>query len=92
VHEYILQIYGLDVNRSLKFWEPYLRFELDLLAEMAGNEGSKPEEVGKQEGRVRSIYRRRVIFPTADSVLTWNEYGDWEKDRDEFAKVEERHR
>lgn len=31
VHEYILQIYGLEVNRSGKFWEPYLQFEMALL-------------------------------------------------------------
>ena len=31
VHEFILQLYGLEVNRSQKFWDPYLKFEKDLL-------------------------------------------------------------
>jgi hypothetical protein len=86
VHEQVLQIYGLDVNRSLKFWEPYLKFELGILEGLP-----ESEERGKQIGRVRSIYRRRVMFPTSDSLLTWNEYCEWEQDEGEKLRVQQRH-
>ena len=36
-HEYILQVYGLEVNRSCKFWGPYTKFELEVMAEMQGD-------------------------------------------------------
>lgn len=39
-------IYGLDVNRSLKFWEPYLKFEKEILETME-KEGAPEEEIGK---------------------------------------------
>ena len=86
VHEFVLQIYGLDVNRSLKFWEPYLKFELGIIEGL--QEG---EEKNKQLGRIRSIYRRRVMFPTADSIITWNEYSEWEQDEAEKLRVKQRH-
>jgi hypothetical protein len=50
-----------------------------------------PEEIEKQNGRIRSIYRRRVMFPTADMLFAWNEYDEWETDREEFNRVKERH-
>lgn len=87
MHEQVLQVYGLDVNRSHKFWEPYLKFELSILEGMA-----ESEERGKQIARVRSIYRRRVMFPTSDSLITWNEYCEWERDEAEKLRVEQRHK
>ena len=36
--EKVLQIYGLDVNRSHKFWEPYLKFEKDQLDKIQNQE------------------------------------------------------
>ena len=49
------------------------------------------DEIAKQVGRIRSIYRRRVIFPTSDMLLTWNEYQEWETDLEELARVGERY-
>jgi hypothetical protein len=86
VHEYILQIYGLEVNRSGKFWAPYLQFELDQLFTI-----NSEEERGKQLGRIRSIYRRRVIFPTSDMLLTWKDYCKWEIDPSEVERIRDRH-
>ena len=86
VFEHILQIYGLEVNRSGKFWGPYIHFELDLLQTI-----DSEEERGKQRGRVRSIYRRRVIFPTSDMLLTWEDYCQWEIDPSEVERIQDRH-
>lgn len=44
VHEKIVEIYGLDVNRSGKFWEPYLKFESDILAYITATRDQGEEE------------------------------------------------
>lgn len=31
------------------------------------------------------------MFPTSDAVLTWNEYCEWETDKAELSRVQERH-
>ncbi len=90
VHEQVLQIYALEVNRSAKFWDPYLKVEKDVLSEMIAA-GAAESDVSRQVGRVRSIYRRRVIFPTSDMLVTWNEYKDWESDPAEIARLQDRH-
>ena len=79
-----MQIYGLDVNRSIKFWAPYLEFEQEVLKEMQADPNTPYEEIDKQNARIRSIYRRRVIFPTSDMLMTWNEYQEWETDSAEL--------
>lgn len=75
VHERIVQVYGIDFNRSMEIWEPYLEFEKGELKKLTDE-----KEKAKQIGRIRSIYRRRVIFPTSDMQLTWDEYKEWETD------------
>ena len=45
VHEFVLQIYGLDVNRSIKFWDPYLKFEQDILKEMQDEGEERDKQV-----------------------------------------------
>jgi hypothetical protein len=76
------------VNRSQKFWGPYLKFEMDLLNSTTP---ASEEEQSKQIGRIRSIYRRRVMFPTSDMLMTWGEYQEWEVDSTELARVKERY-
>jgi hypothetical protein len=66
--ESVVQIWGLDLNRSFKFWDPYMKFEKEQLEKIQDKDS---EEFGKQIGRIRSIYRRRVIFPTTDMLVTW---------------------
>ncbi len=46
VHEFILQIYALEVNRSAKFWDPYLKFEMGIIAEMQA-EGAKEDDISR---------------------------------------------
>lgn len=87
VFEFILQIYALEVNRSGKFWEPYLQFEQNILSTL--KDPSK-DELSKQIGRIRSIYRRRLILPTSDMLTTWSEYQQWETDQVELGKCQER--
>ena len=40
---------------------------------------------------MRSIYRRRVIFPSSDMLISWTEYLEWEVDPSEIEKISERH-
>eukprot|EP00347_Sterkiella_histriomuscorum_P009820 403339762 len=100
--EKVLQIYGLDVNRSVKFWEPYLNFEKEQMeilqkkyeqSTQAKDTDLKQleEEISKQNSRIRSIYRRRVIFPTSDMFDAWSEYEQWETDQDELLRNKERY-
>ena len=35
--EKVVEIYGLDVNRSVKFWEPYLEVEKSILESMTNS-------------------------------------------------------
>jgi hypothetical protein len=35
-------------------------------------------------GRIRSIFRRRVIFPTSDMLMAWEDFKEWEEDKNEF--------
>lgn len=49
------------------------------------------EDIDKQVARIRSIYRRRSIFPTEDMLLVWDDYLQWETDPSEIERVQERH-
>ncbi|CDW90873.1 squamous cell carcinoma antigen recognized by t-cells 3 [Stylonychia lemnae] len=89
-YEKVLTIYSLDVNRSTKFWEPYLDFESQQL-ELMKQKGESQDELNKQIGRIRSIYRRRAILPTMDMLVIWDEYVKWETDQEELQKVQQKY-
>lgn len=87
--EEILEIWGLDFNKSSKIWDLYMKFETRNFKRF---NGTNDVEASKTFNLIRSIFRRRLSFPHVDLDIVWQEYSKWESEEEEKIKIEKKYK
>ncbi|RZC63880.1 hypothetical protein C5167_025614 [Papaver somniferum] len=75
LYERALTAAGLHVTEGKKIWEAYREFENNLITAHHEENTERQEE---QERHIRSLYRRQLSIPHADSESTLVAYTNWE--------------